>query len=189
MGVKTIQEEKYYETGFHTECPQEVSEFPSYFCDTVRVITTCFPRTIRRIPRGRSVLCSGIQKQITNDELLSQALCTTPLYEPTIDQHLHSMADILQRIGPRDGIEALLAVQMVSVHHLARASLGDAMKPGQGFEITAAHVNLATKLLRTFTAQTEALDRRRRPSGQAIVGPVNHRVPGKESEDNEKTAG
>ena len=73
----------------------------------------------------------AFKNKVTNDELLSQALCATPLYEQTMDQHLHSMADILQRIGPRDGIEALLAVQMVPVHQLARASLGNAMKPGQ----------------------------------------------------------
>jgi hypothetical protein len=61
-------------------------------------------------------------------------------------------------------------------------------------------VNRANKLLRTFTAQMEALNRHRRPvgqqmvvgnvnvndGGQAIVGPVNHPVPGKVSEDSEK---
>jgi hypothetical protein len=145
----------------------------------------------------------GFKNKVTNDELLSQALCATPLYEQTIDQHLYSMADMLQRIGPRDGIEAFLAVQMVPVHQLAMASLGNAMKPGQASEVIDASVNRATKLLRAFTAQVEALDRHRRPSGQqmvvgnvnvndggqAIVGPVNHPVPGKESEDNAKKAG
>ena len=89
-------------------------------------------------------------------------------------------------------------MQMVGVHNLAMDSMARAGAPGQTFEVIAANVNLATKLLRTYTTQMEALDRHRRPSGQpmvgnvnvndggqAIVGPVNHLAPGKESEDNE----
>jgi hypothetical protein len=67
-----------------------------------------------------------------------------------------------------------------------------------------ANVNRANKLLRTFMAQMEALNRHRgkiiqpmvvgnvniADGGQAIVGPVNHPGPGKVSNENgEKKAG
>jgi hypothetical protein len=145
----------------------------------------------------------GIDHRDTCNELLSQTLCTIPNCKDRVEEHVESVTAMLQGIGPRDAVEGLLAVQMVGVHNLAMDSMARAGAPGQAFEVIAANVNLATKLLRTYTTQMEALDRHRRPSGQpmvignvnvndggqAIVGPVNHPVPGKESEDNEKKAG
>ena len=94
---------------------------------------------------------------------------------------------MLNGIQPRDEIEGMLAVQMVGVHNLAMETLRRAMITGQTFEGKQTNVNEATKMLRTFTAQMEALKRYRtggqqkvtvehvhvNEGGQAIVGNVN----------------
>jgi hypothetical protein len=90
-------------------------------------------------------------------------------------------------IRPGDEIEAMLAIQMVGTHEtamemLTRAKQADLMPTLQECG------SLAVKLLRTYTAQVEALARLRRggeqrvivqhvnvnDGGKAIVGAVNH---------------
>ena len=96
-------------------------------------------------------------------------------------------AAALASLGVRDGLEALLAVQMVSVHSLAMEFLAKVAVKNQteaGIEL---YVNRANKLLRTFTTQMEALKKHRstgeqhvtvehvtvQNGGQAVVGTVN----------------
>jgi len=81
----------------------------------------------------------------------------------------------------------MLAVQMIGVHNLAMETIKRAMITDQTFDGKQANVNQATKMLRTFTAQMEALKRYRtggqqkvtvehvhvNEGGQAIVGTVN----------------
>lgn len=94
---------------------------------------------------------------------------------------------ILNGIHPRDEIEGMLAVQMVGVHNLAMETLKRAMITDQTFEGKQANINEATKMLRTFIAQMEALKKYRsgghqkvtvehvhvNEGGQAIVGNVS----------------
>jgi len=79
-------------------------------------------------------------------------------------------------------------VQMMGVHNLAMECLKRASSEKQTTEGVDAHINRATKLLRTFTTQMEALNRHRgkvsqqvvvgnvnvNEGGRAIVGPVSH---------------
>lgn len=103
----------------------------------------------------------------------------------------NQLLSVVQEIGPRDPIEALLAVQMATVHSAAMhqaASLNAALTlPGQ-YKKYEAHSNAFNKLTRTFTTQMEALKRYRSkaeqrvivehqhvhvyPGGQAVVGHV-----------------
>jgi len=94
---------------------------------------------------------------------------------------------LLNGIQPQDEIEGMLAVQMIAVHNVAMEALRRVMIIGQTFEGEEANVNRATKMLRTFAAQMEALKRYRtggqqkvivehvhvNEGGQAIVGVVN----------------
>jgi hypothetical protein len=94
---------------------------------------------------------------------------------------------ILDGIRPQDEIEGMLATQMIGVHNMAMETMSRAMLSEQSFEGKQANVNQATKMLRTFTAQMEALKKYRtggqqkmivkhvhvNEGGQAIVGPVN----------------
>ncbi len=88
---------------------------------------------------------------------------------------------------PADEIEAMLAVQMVATDDVAMDMLARA-KRADRLPILQESGSLAVKLLRTYTAQLEALARLRRggeqrvivqhvhinEGGQAIVGAVNH---------------
>jgi hypothetical protein len=105
---------------------------------------------------------------------------------PTQNEFNAALAAI-DGMRPADEIEAMLAVQMVATHETAmdmliRAKQADLMPTPQECG------SLAVKLLRTYTAQVEALARLRRggeqrvivqhvnvnDGGQAIVGAVNN---------------
>jgi len=75
----------------------------------------------------------------------------------------------VQSVGPRDGIEAMLAVQMAATHAAAMQMLHRAVREQPSFEIYDSLVNRATKLLRTYTMQVEALKRYRSASEQRVV--------------------
>jgi hypothetical protein len=94
---------------------------------------------------------------------------------------------ILNGIKPQDEIEAMLAIQMIGVHNTAMATLGRTMIIDQTFAGRQANADQATKMLRTFVAQMEALKKYRtggqqkmvvehvnvNEGGQAVVGTVN----------------
>ncbi len=100
---------------------------------------------------------------------------------------LNKAVAALAGIGPRDELEGMLAVQMIAVHHKAMEDLRRARQEGQPVQAANDCVNRATKLLRTFVAQVETLNRYRgkgqqkvtvehvhiNNGGQAIVGAVN----------------
>lgn len=92
-------------------------------------------------------------------------------------------------IGPKDTIEGLLAVQMVAVHNAAMTMLQWGSHYDQPIRGAQRYLNLSTKLLRTFIAQLESLQRYRgkttkqkvtvehvhvNEGGQAIVGAVSN---------------
>ena len=87
--------------------------------------------------------------------------------------HWNFLLATLHDIGPKDTVEGLLAVQMVSVHVLAMEFLARAMRSSQSFEETDANVNRANKLLRTFTAQVESLTHHGKSLQPLVVGNVN----------------
>ncbi len=98
------------------------------------------------------------------------------------------MQAALRSIGPRDALEALLAIQMVRTHNLALTYLERAGGKGQTVLGVQMFSNFADRLLRTFTAQMETLKTYRTKGeqkvevkhvhvnrgGQAIVGAVSH---------------
>lgn len=93
----------------------------------------------------------------------------------------------VEAIRPENELEAALAVQMAGTHSLAAEMLWRA-RSSEFLDNTQAYVNIATKLQRTFVAQTEALLRLRgkgqqtvrvehvtvQAGAQAIVGDVHH---------------
>ena len=92
-------------------------------------------------------------------------------------------------LGARDGLEALLAVQMVGVHSLAMKFLATAAREGQTTAGIELFTNRADRLLRTFAMQVETLKKYRskgeqhctvehvhvHSGGQAVVGAVTAR--------------
>lgn len=108
------------------------------------------------------------------------------------DRIEHIAFVVLGGIGPRDQLEGLLAVQMLGTHNLAMRFLALAALKEQTVEGVNMNVERATKLLRTFAIQMEALKRHRskgeqrvivkrvnvHEGGQAIVGTVSHNAEG-----------
>lgn len=104
-----------------------------------------------------------------------------------LDSYANNALAFLNGIQPRDEIEGMLAIQMIAVHNVAMETMKRAMITGQTFEGEEANINRATKMLRTFAAQMEALKRYRtggqqkvivehvhvNEGGQAIVGAVS----------------
>jgi len=74
----------------------------------------------------------------------------------------------LAGIQPRDELEAMLAAQMTAVHSMAMEMSKRALLPEQTVEGVSENVSRASRLMRTFCAQVEALQRYRN-AGQSTV--------------------
>ena len=100
----------------------------------------------------------------------------------------HATVRALQGIAPRDPVEGMLAAQMVTPHEAAMECFRRAHIVGQNPELRLAELAQANRLVRSYAALAETLERRRRPpeqvvrvervtvesGGRAIVGPVGH---------------
>jgi hypothetical protein len=101
-------------------------------------------------------------------------------------RRIQSAISLMAEIKPQDGVEGMLAVQMVATHEAALECLRRAMLPGQTFEGRDMALKHGIKLLTVFARQLEALNRHRGKGqqkvtvehvhvgagGQAIVGHV-----------------
>jgi hypothetical protein len=120
-------------------------------------------------------------------ELMHQLTMANPSLTTTNGMSLiNHNSVLLAEIEPRTGLEGMLAIQMVAVHHLAIEMLGRAARQNATVEAVNSAINRATKLSRTFVAQMEALDKHRNKGkqkmtvehihvnqgGQAIIGSV-----------------
>ena len=74
----------------------------------------------------------------------------------------------LAGIQPRDELEAMLASHMTAVHNMAMEMARRALLPEQMVEGVSENVSRASRLMRTFCAQIEALQRYRN-AGQSTV--------------------
>jgi hypothetical protein len=110
------------------------------------------------------------------DRLVGQILNTThlqPSGQPISEQNLNAAVAAVTGIGPRDEAEAMLAAQMVGVHWTAMELLRQVGATGNRLQFIDAG-NLAMKLLRTYTAQIEALKRYRSAGEQRVVVQHQH---------------
>ena len=136
----------------------------------------------------------GTPNSDLQSHLLNQAILTFSGYATTggvdhdrLPTYCNNAIAILNGIQPQDEVEGMLAVQMVGVHNMAMETLKRAMLGDQSLEGKQVNVNQATKMLRTFVAQMEALKKYRtggqqkmivehvhvNEGGQAIVGTVH----------------
>jgi len=77
--------------------------------------------------------------------------------------------EMLLEMKPESFTEALLAVQMIGVHHAALAFLHRAALSGQNPERSDSNVALASRLMRLFAEQTGAMARLKGKVGQQSV--------------------
>src|SRR4051794_4834223 len=105
------------------------------------------------------------------DRLVSQILNAThpqPSSEPISESTLNAALGAVAGIAPRDEAEAMLAAQMVGVHWIAMDLLSQVGATGNRILFNDAG-NMVVKLLRTYTAQLEALKRSRSAGEQRVV--------------------
>ncbi|OAN52977.1 hypothetical protein A6A04_14770 [Paramagnetospirillum marisnigri] len=77
-------------------------------------------------------------------------------------------------IAPRDEVESMLAVQMIATHNVAMEMLKRAMLDQPSAQVCDGIVSRAAKLLRTYTAQVEALGRYRHGGKQQVIVQHQH---------------
>lgn len=123
-------------------------------------------------------------KDYAMSELLDAA-CKGNKEVPYSGEQMNGVLAAMQGIAPRDEVEAMLASQMVATH-FASMNLLRRLKNSETIPVQDSNGNMAVKLMRTFTAQMEALNRYRgkgqqkvtvehvhvHAGGQAIVGNV-----------------
>jgi len=110
------------------------------------------------------------------DRLVSQILNAThlqPSDEPIHETTLNAALGAVAGIGPQDEAEAMLAAQMVGVHWVAMDLLRQVGTTDNRVVFNDMG-NLAVKLLRTYTAQLEALKRYRSAGEQRVVVQHQH---------------
>jgi hypothetical protein len=137
----------------------------------------------------------GTSDQGLTEKLLLEAVGTIPDLKSLNVNQINPVIAAIHAIAPRDALEGMLAVQMVSVHNVAMERLRRSIGADSLGEDSS--INEATKLLKLFTTLMEALDRHRgkgdskmvvkhlhvEKGAQAIVGPVSHPSPGNAAED------
>lgn len=102
-------------------------------------------------------------------------------------QDLTAAVAALEAINPRDGLEGMLAVQMVATHNAALECFRRTMQIDVSFEVRESNLKYAEKLLSLYLRELEALQKRRgqgqqnvtvkhvkvEAGGQAMLGVVN----------------
>jgi hypothetical protein len=104
-----------------------------------------------------------------SSHLLGQVASTVPYGKYRGKDNLNYLVAALHGIAPRDELEGLLAVQMVAVHNLATEFMKRAVCKEQSNQGIEENVNRATRMLRTFVAQVEALSRYRGKGEQKMT--------------------
>jgi hypothetical protein len=105
-----------------------------------------------------------------NENLITQALATLPRFGRRAEVDcLFLTTAILAELKPRDPLEGMLIAQMIGVHAAAMESLRYANMDGRTFEAREMTLNGANKLLRSYAALLEALDRHRGKGQPQVV--------------------
>lgn len=132
-----------------------------------------------------SQLMFGVESEDVFTVLLRQTIDTLP---NTIDKDtsVNAVMAMLLNIQPQDTMEAMLVTQMIATHAQAMEWSRRAVLPEQTERGIEMNVSRATRLMRTFTSQVEALQKYRnkgqqtiqvqhvnvQSGGQAIVGAI-----------------
>ena len=124
----------------------------------------------RELWSARIEAATGVDFDLAMTALNQAARCIRGSGADTVNQVLAS----LHAIGPRDGVELMLATQMTSTHAVALDILKRLAVEQPSLEVYDSVANRATKLLRTFTAQVEALGRYRNGGKQQVVVQHQH---------------
>lgn len=85
----------------------------------------------------------------------------------TLEGRVNAFAGLMTEIAPQDGLEGMLAAQMVACHSHALDCLRRAHTTTSN-EVRKANLTFADRLMRTFTAQVEVLTKKRSKGKQVV---------------------
>jgi hypothetical protein len=108
---------------------------------------------------------AGTHDLETGARLINQA----HMAQPEDSSTWANTSRLMHEIAPQDGLEGMLAAQMVAVHNMAMSCARRSMANDQRTEMVDRNINRVTKLMRTFTAQVEALQKYRSKGQQKIT--------------------
>jgi hypothetical protein len=92
---------------------------------------------------------------------------------PVSETAMNAALALIEAVAPKNEIEGTLAVQMAATHSASMAVLSRIGSAHSGYRLITAYSNAASKLLRAYTAQVDALRRLRGGGAQHIR--VEHR--------------
>lgn len=125
---------------------------------------------LERIKQHNLVVATGADhpdlQEVLRKQLLVLAFTLETKAGASAEVQFSGALAALAELRPRDGLEGMLGVQLVSVHAAAMADLDAAMDPSNGDEKREMHHRRAMRSLAMFLRQLEALDRRR---GKGVV--------------------
>ena len=127
---------------------------------------------VAQIAEAERTLCAiaGVRTKELACQLASQIVNLQLWSKPTGNFDSLMMAtSLLGEMKPEPAVEGMLAVQMVGVHQAATMVLARANMEGQTFERADAYVLQATRLMRLFKEQLEALAKLKGKTGQQKV--------------------
>jgi hypothetical protein len=156
------------------------------------------------VEQARFMSAFGTSERAHADLMLDgilNAACDGSRENPPSERDINQVLAAVTGIGAKDEIEGMLATQMVATHTAIITTLRR-QKQSETLLEQERYGNLAVKLLRTFAAQVEALQRHRgkgqqhirvehvdvHAGGQAIVGAVTAGEGGKEKSDEQVLA-
>jgi hypothetical protein len=143
---------------------------------------------------ARACEVTGVRSKEMADRIIIQVAngLVQPKAQGTHDHLVKAFAAIAE-MAPQSATEAMLGTQMIAANDAALMFLNRATSENQTFEGTDANVLRATRLMRVFSEQLEAMQKLRGKAGQqrvtvehvhvhnggqAIVGAVTARKPG-----------
>jgi hypothetical protein len=136
-------------------------------------VTTEIATTAEMMEETRKLICgaSGISGARPAERILSQLARIQIWGQKDADDVENALAalDMMVELKPANIVEAMLTVQMVGVHEAALMFLQRATLEGQTFAGCDANANRATRLLRLFNEQLEAMARLKGKAGQQKV--------------------
>ena len=120
------------------------------------------------IDRRDWVKSMGVENENTAVLLMNQIILAQPHNGDAGKVAIDGAIDFYRGFEPKDNLECLLAAQMVATHNMAMTFSWKAMLAKQTPDGIDANINRLTKLMRTFTAQVEALRKYRTGGKQTI---------------------
>lgn len=134
-------------------------------------------KAVHQMPAFRQTLCSD---RISDEqyaarkisEISSVLWLTDTMSEDEKNLRIARAIELYESLAPQDGMEAMLALQMVATHFAALEAMSQAGVPGRFIGGVEKFMNTSAKLMSLYTRQMEALEaqkRRRAKSQQPLA--------------------